>query len=295
MRSIAGFLVKNPTISLGIAALLSCLPVLYILSWAVVAFMTLQLTPLYGVLALLWTSLPVGLLWRHEPWVNLVLYVLLGNGLVWGLAWILRQTSAWVLAVELAVSLGVLVVLGYHQYQPNLVAEHQQLALQSLMMLQRWMEIDISQEQMLWYARLFGQIYFTLQVVFALVVVLIALMLGRIAQGSFAEETGAVRKELYSLYVGRWSIILLGLSILGSVLGYVNGFYILPVVLLPFIVSGISVVHSVIKRVQFRWLWLWLFYTVFLFYPIVMIATLVIVALLERYLQLRSRLGVTLK
>lgn len=295
MNSIADFIVKHPTMALAVAAFFSCLPVLYFFSWVMVAFMTLQFSPRYGALALLWTSLPAGLFLWAGHWHDLFSYVLLGNGLVWGLACLLRQTHAWVLVIELAMLFGVAVIVGFHLYNPDLVRANQELIYRALTMLRQWMEIDISQTQIKLYAQQVGPIYMGLEVMIALTVALSALMLGRIWQGNFNQMTEVVRKELHGLYVGRWATVLLGLCVFSGLLGYPYGLYVLPVVLLPFIISGLSVVHSILRPMRLKWLWLSLFYISFLFHLVTMMALLVIIALLDRYVHLRDRLNVTFK
>ena len=108
---------------------------------------------------------------------------------------------------------------------------------------------------------------------------LFSLLVARWAQALLYHPDG-LRQELYNIRLGVVAVAVLGLIVLGSMGGVAAAIDSLPVILLIFVVAGLSLVHAFFAAINQK-LWLVVFYGLLVVLFPYMIGLLVILALLD--------------
>ena len=254
------------------------------------SFVTLRKGIQQGFIILLWCLLPsVVMTYFYGFWVAWESIVLC-YFLLWLLSALLRITANWAVVMNTAVAFGLLSVLGFYAW----MGDGQQYWLEHLIpVYQRvadYSQMAVTHEQLIAIARDTAECITGLQVAMLLLGDLVYLALARGLQAKLFNP-GGLRDELMNvhlplsmtfMWVGVWCVAWMQSNM---------AYDFLPVILLPFLLTGLSLVHRFRVVWQAKWHWLIGFYALlFAFFPYIA-AGLIGIAILDSCFDLRKRYG----
>ena len=284
MRGLAEYVVKGRSQAVTVAAIAAALPLLFWLSAATIALITLRKGWQEGLHVLLWSSLPAAVwaFWQQDP---TALLVMLGTA---GMAAVLRQTVSWVYALLAGVVAGIITSGLLPLLLPDLLAQlvsasqqvlepmREQLAEQLPAQLQGQLDVAIGHV----FAGFFGMLHLWLMVA--------CLVLGRWWQ-SLLFNPGGFQAEFHQLRLPKMVALpllvalLIGGNISLSLLSWV------PVLTVPLVLAGIALVHGLVKLNGLGQPWLVVFYIGLVFIEPYFYMLLILVASLDSWLDFRAK------
>ncbi|MGK0443508.1 MAG: hypothetical protein ACJA1U_000434 [Bermanella sp.] len=280
MGAIARFSMQGPRQAAFMAVLFAAIPLMYWVSAAVVALVILSQGLNKGLNVMLAALLP-GIAWFAAQQDITVFVVVLGSA---GMASVLRLSASLPKAISLSVVAGLATVWLLPLLSPSWFDILQQGAQEYGKALQGRMDAQTLQAFEPWILpMLLGGIGAMLQL-FAIG----GFLLGRFWQAKLYNPDG-FKAEFHTLRLPYWYVaIALGVFFIGvSDSSFVS---LMPVILVPLFIMGISLVHGVIAMKQLSTQWLMAFYISFLFFLPYMYALLILVALLDVLMDFRKRL-----
>jgi len=279
MTGIARFVMQGPRQAMILAVLFAALPMMYWLSAAIVALVILRQGSTQGINVLLAALLP-GIAWYAAQHELTVIVVLLGSAIM---ASVLRVTVSLPKALISSLVTGAATVLLLPIISEEWYAMLKQGSQIYLEAFQEQMPESAAQIEPWILPSLLGAVSALMQL-FAMG----SLLLARFWQAKLFNP-GGFAEEFHELRFPLWFVALaIGVSLIGtSSVDFVSW---LPVVLVPFFLAGISLIHSVVKRKKMSSQWLFMFYVSLVFFLPYMYALLILVALVDSMVDLRKRL-----
>lgn len=287
MKRFGGFLMRGRWQASSMAFLFAILPLLNCLSLVIVALITLRKGAREGAWVAVCAILPaIGfILLGHSalPLTNGILWAIL----VWFLATILRGTASWSYVLIVAAAIGVGIVLAIHGYSDDIGQWWQQTMLDNMQMVNSEVPMDTAAQQQI--LKSLTPIATGIITALGLLMSLVWLVLARNWQ-AVLYNPGQLRPELQAIRMPRWGaatvVIIVALEVLTQWMVLVD---LLPVILLPFVLTGLSLVHFFVTARKLSWIWLVAFYVLLvLFLPYLVIA-LVLLAVIDSFWNLRQR------
>lgn len=291
MRSLAEFVMRGRKEAILVALLGSLIPIFGgMIASTITGLVTLRKGAIEGLWVVAITALPsVGLAFWGKP--SLLLYqVLYGTLLVWVLALVLREHRTWRGVLEAAAFLGILGVLAVHLYQPEIaqIWETRFTHLFQLMDMKRY-TAQWSPTQLQSLISNMAKYATGTRAAFILLNGLSGLVLARWIQSQLYHP-GGFREEFYTIQLGfpeTSALILGGLAALANI-QIIPDF--LPVIVLPFLIAGLSLVHSWANQKKNAWFWIIGFYVLLILSFPYGLALLVLLALFDSGYHFRDRL-----
>lgn len=278
MSSIARFVMQGPRQAALIAVVFAALPLAYWVSAAVVALVILHRGFNQGLNILLLALLP-GIVWYAAQQEMTVIMVILGCALM---AAVLRLTVSLPHALTVSLVPGILTVLLLPTLSPTWFEMLQKGADEYLVLLvAKNPQADLFEPWLL--PMLLGGIAALLQL-FAIG----ALLMARSWQSKLYNP-GGYSEEFQSLRMPYWYVLLAGVFF---VIGASDPDWVgvVPVLMVPLFIMGISLIHYGVKQRQISSQWLIFFYISFLFFLPYMYALLILVALMDVVFNFRKYL-----
>lgn len=278
MSSIARFVMQGPRQAALIAVVFAALPLAYWVSAAVVALVILHRGFNQGLNILLLALLP-GIVWYAAQQEMTVIMVILGCALM---AAVLRLTVSLPHALTVSLVPGILTVLLLPSLSPTWFEMLQQGADEYLVLLvAKNPQADLFEPWLL--PMLLGGIAALIQL-FAIG----ALLMARSWQSKLYNP-GGYSEEFQSLRMPYWYVLLAGVFF---VIGASDPDWVgvVPVLMVPLFIMGISLIHYGVKQRQISSQWLMFFYISFLFFLPYMYALLILVALMDVVFNFRKYL-----
>lgn len=222
------------------------------------------------------------------PLTSLILYVLAGSVVVWLFASLLRQTISWSLVIQAGAAIGLIAVIIVHGYvadvgswwEANLQRYLQQAGEQYLF------STDTNTLKT-WITRM-SKVATGALVVGVLVSNLFNLAAARWLQALLYNPAG-LGKELATIRMSLVATVaLIVVVVVALLLGVPVFIDMLPVVVLPFFLAGLSVVHAWANTTQNLWVGLFGFYgLLILFFPY-LLCVLVVLAVVDSWWDIRA-------
>lgn len=281
----ASYVMRGRQQAVIVGLLFTIIPLLGWVSNVIISLVTLRKGVKEGAIVLLWIILPVVVIaGLGNPWI--ALYNIIGGSLFgYLLALILRQTQSWQKVLQSGMLLGLLAVLLVHLVVPHVsVLWEKQLSHYALLIKDQF-NFTVNTTQL----QFFTKFATGFQVAFLWLGVLINLALARGLQ-SMLYNPGQFRPELEIIRLSKWDALVLLVIAVASFQGIALAQDALPVVILTFLLAGLSVLHAVIRlRNGFFKGWFLIFYCLLaVFFPYVA-ALLVVIALADSVLDFRQR------
>jgi len=279
MVGIARFVMQGPRQALILAVLFAALPMMYWASAAITALVILRQGTTPGINVLLAALLP-GIAWYAAQQEITVIAVLLGTAIM---AVVLRQTVSLANALIASWIVGAGTVLLLPVVSEQWYAMLEQGASVYLDAISKQMPEAKDTIEPWVLPMLLGGVSALMQV-FSIG----SLLLARYWQAKLYNP-GGFSQEFHQLRLPYWYtvaailVLLVGISSVQFVAW-------VPLVLVPFFISGISVVHCIVKKKKMSSQWLFMFYVSLVFFLPYMYALLILVALLDALVDIRKRL-----
>lgn len=271
MRGLAEFVMTGRKQAIIAAGLLGLIPLINLLSPAVVGIVMLRKGLQEATFVFIWGALPL-VVWAMLG--DIVPLVLLFG--ITGLTWLLRETESWEFTFLAAIAIGLVIEI-YLRLQPVVLdAVFQQLQPYFQQNNLQGMEIEQIRETM---TTIIGSVYMFLSIVLT--------MLARWMQASLFNP-GGFQSEIHQLRIKqKVALILLGFMLLCSFGILIPQAWVL-YFMIPLVFSGVGLLHAVVAKRKMSSLVLVVFY-VLLMLPVV-IQVVVLLALIDSWYDFRARL-----
>jgi hypothetical protein len=271
MRGLAEFVMTGRKQAIIAAGLLGLIPLINLLSPAVVGIVMLRKGLQEATFVFIWGALPL-VVWAMLG--DIVPLVLLFG--ITGLTWLLRETESWEFTFLAAIAIGLVIEI-YLRLQPAVLdAVFQQLQPYFQQNNLQGMEIEEIRETM---TTIIGSVYMFLSIVLT--------MLARWMQASLFNP-GGFQSEIHQLRIKqKVALILLGFMLLCSFGIFIPQAWVL-YFMIPLVFSGVGLLHAVVAKRKMSSLVLVVFY-VLLMLPLV-IQVVVLLALIDSWYDFRARL-----
>ena len=271
MRGLAQFVMTGRKQAIIAAGLLGLIPLINLLSPAVVGIVMLRKGLQEATFVFIWGALPL-VVWAILG--DIVPLVLLFG--ITGLTWLLRETESWEFTFLAAISIGLVIEI-YLRLQPAVLdAVFQPLQPYFQQNNLQGMEIEQIRETM---TTIIGSVYMFLSIVLT--------MLARWMQASLFNP-GGFQSEIHQLRIKqKVALILLGFMLLCSFGILIPQAWVL-YFMIPLVFSGVGLLHAVVAKRKMSSMVLVVFY-VLLMLPVV-IQVVVLLALIDSWYDFRARL-----
>jgi len=292
MRFLAEFVLRSRLRAISIALLFSIIPFLSWVGGAIIGLTTLRKGVMDGLIVIVGVVLPliVGGLFGKEVVLFYAYNILYSSLIVWGMALILRRWSSWRLVLQISALLGSIFVLVVHLYDPEITAVWAALIKQYLSVLgDATLKAKLASPEVAAVMDVMARIFTGVQVVLALITGLFSLFIARWWQ-AMLYNPGGLGQELAALRLGLPEVGVACAIALAAFLGVSVCVDMLPVLALLFILPGICLVHTVIVSSTSKpWIGLFLLYALLVFFFKYTAMMLIILALLDSVIDIRSR------
>ncbi len=287
MQPFGHWLLRSRKNAIGLALVCALLPFLSWLAVIILALVTLRLGAKEGAVILLFIVIPqVGFaLYGHS---NMMVYNLFAGAImVYVLAAVLRGSHNWALVLIIGVAIALAVILIIHGSIDNINHWWEQKMLSYLQELKSNVAVDSTEQQ----ASILRLAKFAtgLQAAILLLVDFVWLMIARYWQ-SLLFNPGKFQSEIQNIRLPKWCGAVL-VSIMA--LSYFSEWPVLmdfmPIMLVPFIIAGLSLTHFVVKVRQANMFWLILCYIALALFLPYMGMALVLIAITDSVMNLRLR------
>src|SRR3990167_1342841 len=291
LKKIGNYILAKDRNAAVIAFLAAFLPIFYLptgfIATIVTAFVTLQKGVKSGLYVLAWVALPTIalLILRH---VGLFDILILRCILIFLFAALLKQYQSWGLLLEVTALIGIAVITLLHLFFPHLeqwwITHLMRYAKEASAVESGW-KFAVTQTEVIHFiapiaSGLIGFI-FAAGVLFELIV-------ARWWQGVITETT-PLQDELIRIHLGKIAA-LVGLALIFLMLLKIPIITdIFPLVLLPFFVAGLSLMHFFVRTKKRAILILILFYIILIFFPSIIVCMMAILGLLDCFISFRKR------
>lgn len=290
MRALAEYVMRDRKHAVFIALLFAVLPLCGWLTLAVISLVTLRKGAAEGLVVLGWAALPAAVIAVIGKPVPLVNDVILGSLIVWGMALVLRTTASWTATVQLVTLLlvsSLVVILVANPDIPHLWEQRLQVVLNKLDA--AGVDASVPDAVLKQMVHDFSQIATGVYGTVILTGDIIGLMLGRWMQAQLYNP-GGLKKELYHIRLNVITSLFLVMIVVGLLNGSLIALNAAMLVAVPFTVAGISLIHRATALTAYQTFWLISFYTVLILAFPYIIPLLVLIALIDSWIDIHKRL-----
>jgi hypothetical protein len=289
MRNLAEYVLQKRRHAVLLALLFTFIPLMGWVSDAIMALVTLRKGAKEGAIVLLWITLPY-LVLAFLSYPTLFVYAILGGSCVVFLsALILRSTHSWGNVLQYIVIAGIIVVAIVHIFMPEYLQQIAKNISTSYHVINKHFKLNLSQQALQQTIDLFSKFAFGLQVTVLFLGDLFSVAIARWAQSMLYNPNG-LRDELLNLRLSLLPIILLFATLVFAIMGNAVATDCLPVVIFPFILTGLSLLHSLVNLTKISKFWLIGFYILLMLFFIYVGILLVLLAMMDYWFDFRARL-----
>lgn len=252
MRFIAEYVMKSPGRAMSVAGAAAFVPYLAFISAAVVALVWLRMGAQQGVKVLAVASIP-GIYYLVSSSSPEVLLAVLGAA---GLAALLRSKGDWVQVLMLASLVACGIAVSFKWLNPELEGLVIELLIESGSFLDTYELSSLDQERLQdFLGWMFNGVITSVQ----LLLLLGSLLLARWWQ-AILYNPGGFQAEFHSLLLPRWVSALLPITLIFMAAGQMWLLPVVPVLMVPYLLAAISLVHGVFRLKNYNSFWLGLLY-----------------------------------
>ncbi len=287
MKPFGAFLMRSRRNAGILAFVFALLPVLNWLSVIITLLVTLRKGAKEGSIILACALIPMCILAFTTGRVIVIYNMLIPILVAWGLALVLRNTHNWTTVLLVGVGVSIVGIIVMHGYIADINAWWQQKMLAYLQQFSSGMNVNIAQQKQTIVH--LSKIATGLQATVLLLVDLLWLLLARFWQAALYNP-GALRNELQAIRMPRWASALLLFALVMVALTKQSLLVdLLPLLLLTFMLAGLSLFHFIVAIRKIHWGWLLVFYIALLFVLPYIGAALIMLGLADSALNLRQR------
>jgi len=293
VKKFTQFILQSNRHAIFVAILCGVLPLLGWVSAVIVALVTLCKSVTDGFIVLLWASLPYVVIAsvNRSGWL-LVHAILFGSLFVWLLAILLRRSANFVLTVESAVVVGVVAVLIFHGVVSDPHVWWTKYIVDNASKLTSVAHVNLDMGWVKRTAQLVAPYMTGIQSVIIVFGVILQIIIARSLQANLFDAW---------LWLREWRVFRLNQSMvvllaLFSILFWIRPALfrdLLPVLVLPLLFAGVSLVHTCMAMVKLSSAIVWLFYLLIIVILLAMpmlLGVLMIIAIMDSFLDFRTKI-----
>lgn len=284
MKAIAEFALRGRRQAIAVVVITTALPMVFLLGAAVAGLLFLRRGWGEGIMVLPWALLvAAGWWWLGDPTAFIVM------AMVVLLASLLRATISWQQVWVAGIALGTAVMLALNVWPLAGIEQLVQL-ISAEMKSQLGDQLANIDQQMLagWMSRFVVGMLAASDLLFAL----LCLMLARHWQSALYHP-GGFREEFHQFRVSRPVALLLSLTVLVGATLWPQATVWLPVLVVPFILAGIGLIHGLVAERNLGKSWLAAFYLVLVVALPYMVPLLILLAFFDVWFDFRGRTAKT--
>lgn len=293
MHRFGEWLLAKPIHAAVVALILTLLPLIGLptdfLACIVVAFVTLRLGAKAGAYVLAWVAIPaIALLFLRA--VGPFDMMLVRSIIIWVMALILRRTTSWSNVLYGLAAIGIVAVVGFHLVIQDSAAWWVARITQYLSAIAK--DANIPAAELTEHARLVAQIATGTMALFLMLGVFMQLFIARFLQAAMFNPGGLRREGLNIRVSPVFGIALIALAVL-SVMRVAVAIDCVPVLIMPFLVSGFSLLHMCVEQKRIWMIGLFLLYVATVLVPYVALVV-ALVGFLDSGVDIRRRFSLSL-
>lgn len=288
MRELASYVMRGRRQAIIVALLFTLIPFLGWVSDVIVVLVTLRKGAKEGGIVLLWMILPTAVL-AIVGYPDLWWYDIIAGSLVtYLLALVLRETNSWAWVLQVGMVFGLIGVMLVHLWVPNVPQLLSKGLVGYLLGMEKYfgLEVDVASTQQL--AQQIAKYALGLQATLMLLVDLFNVVIARWWQSMLYNPQG-LSTELRTIRLSSLAIGLVVLALVGGIAGLSFMQDSLPVLILPFVLAGLSLMHYLARFAKVSNYWLIGFYVLLILFFPYLAAALVLAAVVDCWLNLRQR------
>lgn len=292
VRKLLQFVMFNRQQAILAAVAFGMIPTLGWIGVAIMGLITLSKGPKEGAIVLVCLAFPdVFFALMGMPVLAAASDFFLGSVIVWGLAVLFRQTSSWLDVLRLSTILGVIGVALVHLYFNDPAQWWYSQFESSFKEFGETLGVPLTLAQQREGYMLIAKVMTGSVAALLLLGDVFVLAVSREFQ-SVLFNPGTLKRELLNLRLGYIDAIIL-LIVVASSFWFKYPFLIdvLPVLLLPFFLTGMSLIHSLLQTYTWRIFPLGLLYLLLVFFmqPVVMLV--VVIAVIDSFVNFRKKIN----
>lgn len=292
MRKIGEWLLAQDRNAALVAFLAALSPLLYLpgglVAAIIVGLVTLHRGVRSGLIVLAWVALPaISLLFLHRVGVFDVLLV--RCVLVWILASVLRSHRSWRLVLEVAVVIGVVGVIGVHLFVNDVSAWWLKILSDKMDVSTIAANWKVAENEITRYMQRIAPIATGLAGFVILFGTIVELLIARWWQAAMFNP-GGLRKEFVNIHMSRAASIVVVLAMLGGLLHAAIIIDLFPLLLLPFMLAGLSLMHLMLGMKKGLLIPVILVYTGLVFATFYMVLLLALLGFVDSWWDFRKRI-----
>lgn len=302
MRGLADLVMRGPKTAIALAVVFACVPILSLISAAIVSLVLLRRGTQKGLSILMWALLPA-LVWASQGQLSTV-FILLTAAL---LAVVLRNTVSWAKTLLTLIPAGAVMALVMTTLAHSQVEE---ATAQVLSMVEMYVNQAVNSETATNAATapsvesapvqaqiqtvvdtvkpLIGYAVIGVMVWFEAFVALLALILARVWQARLYNP-GGFREEFHAIRLPANLSLLLLVTILLSGFAIPSLLMFTPVASLPLVVAGLAVLHGMVSIRKMSSTWLTLMYVLLIFTAQLVYPVIALTACVDSVVDFRGR------
>lgn len=283
MRFLAEFVMKSPGRAIGAAAVTAFIPVLSLFSSAIVALVWLRMGPAQGIKVLLAAAIPGIYYWFNGSSPEVLLAVM-GAAL---LAEVLRTNQGWSRVLLTGAIAAAVVAVTVKWLDEDLQLQIVDLLLDQGGLAESY-DLNTFDKQQL--TAMLGWLFNGVITSVQLLMLIASLVIARWWQ-AILYNPGGFQPEFHAIRLSLWSTFPLPLVLILVASGQSWLLPAIPVLLVPYFIAGIALVHGVFKLKNYNSFWLGLLYVLLLVAQPYMSVMLVLIALADSLMDFRRRLA----
>jgi hypothetical protein len=270
IRKVAEYALQSRKHGVITALIFRLIPFFGWLSIVVMGLVTLRKGAVEGFIVSAWILLPsIVFIIIGQPF-PLIYNFIIDVFVVWLLANALRQSSSWSITIQMAAIVGIVIVMIAHGTIHGLDQWWSEQLVKYMQQTNKMFALNIGDDDLTLWAENMAQFMTGVQVAVLLVGNLIYLLFARWIQ-AILYNPGGLRRELYQIRLDYKPAFILLLTFIMMWYGVHIAKDCAPVVLLPFALAGLSLVHCMLARTKHDWTGLLIFYgLLILFFPYIM-------------------------
>ncbi len=286
IKQFVEYLLGDRKRSIIIAIICSILPMFSWLAVVILSLVTLRKGAREGLYVLVGILVPIIIISLLKGFGGVLAPI--GFVVSWLLAIVLKDTMSWRRVIEVGVLLAIVSVIIFHYFVPDTQQYWINIVGQGIDSVESTANVEASQATFMNLIQNTAQYMTGLLVVLIFLTILGNLLIARWVQAILYNPTG-LAKELRAIRIDWMHVLVIAIISLGMWMNNLLAYDLLTVILVPFIISGMSLVHFIANTTKYTGYLLLAFYCLLLVFSPYIVGILTIVVLADLGLDFRGR------
>lgn len=294
MHALAEYVLRGRREAILMALLFTFIPLLGWMGVIIMALITLRKGAYEGFIVYAWIVLPILVLSIVFSDVRIFLYdAVCGSLVVYLSAIILRRTESWLLVIQASVLFAAIVIIILHIFNPHIDQMWITRLTKIIQQINANSDTPLTTQDSISTVKWLADYATGIQAAILLLANLFNLAIARWMQAMMFHP-GGLKEELYNIRIDNATILTGVLVVVLAFLGIATFKDLSPVILVPFLLSGFSLIHYFANNFRWNWFWLSCFYISVMIFPYIL-GGLIGVSIGDVWVNFRERFGTKVK